>query len=292
MFYSFSLSASESVPSISGIYIIFNQVSCSYYIGSSIDIRNRMRAHIRALMEQTHRNRYLQRAYNRHGPDAFLFSILEEVPDTANLIACEQRWLDTSSASYNLSPTAGSPLGVKYSEEIKRAMSERMLGRIPWNKGIPLQDEDTRRKMSELRRGLAPWNKGKKGAQEAWNKGKPMAEESREKDRQEALKKYEQETAEQHELRRERLARGRETMRAREKENPELRALRIERFTKKGNETKRIKFAEKLKAREQERLAQEQALLARWEQVDNTASTLDASEYKPLQLWSDTDFAS
>lgn len=291
MFYPFSLSVSAFVPSVSGIYIIFNQESRSYYIGSSIDIRNRLREHIRALIRQTHRNRYLQRAYNHHGPDAFLFGILEEVPDTANLIACEQRWLDTSSASYNLSPTAGSPLGVKYSEEIKRAMSERLRGRAPWNKGAVLKDEEVRRKLSKAKQGRDPWNKGKKGAQEAWNKGKTMRRESREKDRQEALKKYESETPEQHERRRERLARGRETMRAREKENPELRALRIERFTKKGNETKRIRFAEKLKAREQERLAKEQAALARWENVD-PIEPLDPTEYKPLSLFDIDGFAS
>lgn len=38
--------------------------------------------------------------------------------------------------------------GIKRSEEVKREMSERMKGNIPWNKGIPRTDEE-KRKMSE-----------------------------------------------------------------------------------------------------------------------------------------------
>lgn len=254
MFYPFSLSASESVPTVSGIYIIFNQVSFAYYIGSTINVRKRMREHIRALDAQTHRNRYLQRAYRSHGPNAFVFSILEEVSDIASLISCEQRWLDTSSASYNLSPTAGSPLGVKYSEEVRRAISERKKGCTPWNKGKELENEDARRKMSEAKLGRDPWNKGKKGLQEAWNKGKPMGEASREKDRQEALKRLNAETPEQRELRRERLARGRETIR------------------------------ERIKAREASQLAEERKHIARLENIDLSVS-FDSKEYRPLTLF-------
>lgn len=44
--------------------------------------------------------------------------------------------------------------------------------------------------------------------------------------------------------------------------------------------------------KEAKRLAEEQALLARWENTDNTASTLDPSKYQPLTLFDMDDFAS
>lgn len=250
--YAFSLSASKMVPPVSGIYIIFNQESCAYYIGSSLNIRERLREHLRALQRQTHRNRYLQRAYNLHGPDAFLFDILELVEDEAILIPREQHWLDTSTATYNLSPTAGSPRGVKHTEEMRRRNSERQLGQVPWNKGRPLEDEEARRKMSEAKQGKAPWNKGKKGVQAAWNKDVPMKEESKEKCREAGLKKYKSETPEQHERRKANLAKGLETIQLRKR-------------------------------------AREQAHIARLLQPSDAPITpLDPSGYKPLTLW-DTD---
>lgn len=48
----------------------------------------------------------------------------------------EQRFLDTYSNLYNLSPTARTVLGIKRSKDFCRKISESQIGRIPWNKGL------------------------------------------------------------------------------------------------------------------------------------------------------------
>ena len=49
--------------------------------------------------------------------------------------------------------------GYKHTEQCKRRMSDKKVGKQPWNKGIA-HSEESRRKMSESRRGVIPWNKG------------------------------------------------------------------------------------------------------------------------------------
>jgi len=52
-------------------------------------------------------------------------------------------------------PSACGMLGKKHSEETK----EKMRGRMPWNKGIPMSDE-SKQKLRETIKGKIPWNKG------------------------------------------------------------------------------------------------------------------------------------
>lgn len=77
-----------------------------------------------------HYNKHLQAAYNKYGFDNFKFLILEETQVKENLIRNEQFYIDKYNASdsrygYNKSPTAGSPLGVKHSVEVKAKLGER-----------------------------------------------------------------------------------------------------------------------------------------------------------------------
>ena len=57
-----------------------------------------------------------------------------------------------------------------YTEETKIKMSESHLGKIPWNKGIPMSEE-TKRKESETH----------KGKRNYWLEGKPLSEEHKRK---------------------------------------------------------------------------------------------------------------
>lgn len=68
------------------IYAIQCKVNDKIYIGQTINYKNRIENHKRALKTNKHTNPYLQQDYNEYGIDNFMFYKLEEnVPDTLNL---------------------------------------------------------------------------------------------------------------------------------------------------------------------------------------------------------------
>ena len=108
------------------IYLIRNTANGKFYVGSAVDVNKRLSQHKRCLRRNAHQNRKLQSAWNKHGETAFTFTVIEEVTDSAALLQREQFWIDTMCAvrfGYNLTPTAGSPLGTRHSDETKRRMS-------------------------------------------------------------------------------------------------------------------------------------------------------------------------
>lgn len=62
---------------ICGIYKIENTINNMLYIGQSVDIQKRWIEHRYELNKGIHINKHLQRAWNKYGQDAFVFSILE-----------------------------------------------------------------------------------------------------------------------------------------------------------------------------------------------------------------------
>lgn len=120
---------------ISGIYQIINIINKKMYIGSAKNIKDRWRNHKRLLNNDKHSNRYLQRAWNKYGKENFDFQIIESIDSLINLIPREQHFIDNMMSynkkyGYNLSPTAGSTLGVKYSEEAKLKIGLTHKGKI------------------------------------------------------------------------------------------------------------------------------------------------------------------
>ena len=81
-------------------------------------------------------------------------------------------------------------MGRILSEEHKRkiglANSIALLGKVPWNKGIPMSEE-TKKKLSEYHMGRTAWNKGKKASLESKrkmsvaHKGKKLTDEHKQK---------------------------------------------------------------------------------------------------------------
>lgn len=211
------LCSSSTCP---GVYKITNLVNGKYYVGSAVDPRKRWNTHLSSLRRGRHHSQHLQAAFFKYGEAMFEFSIIEDVQDPKDLISREQFFIDEGKTSdgsygYNISPTAGSILGTKRSEEsrMRTSLAIRNLptafkpGQTAWNKGKHWSIE-TRRKMSlaqtgrkqdpESIRKRTEKVRGSKRTQEtkdriskalravgwklshpAWNKGKPWSDEAR-----------------------------------------------------------------------------------------------------------------
>lgn len=140
----------------SGVYLITNLSNGKLYVGSAKSIEARVQGHFKELEKNCHGNRHLQNAYNSYG-DVFEVTIIYEC-ENANLLTIEelkedilnveQQYLDyywDSGILYNLTPTAGSTLGFKMSEDsIERLRAS--------HKGKVMPDE-VRNKISEANKG-------------------------------------------------------------------------------------------------------------------------------------------
>lgn len=105
----------------SGVYKITNIVNGKFYIGSSFDIKSRTKGHLNDLRADRHCNNHLQRSFNKHGEDRFIFETLVYCP-VEELLILEQYLMDFYQPQYNIQKTAGSPLGTKMSEETKEKL--------------------------------------------------------------------------------------------------------------------------------------------------------------------------
>ncbi len=178
-----------------GIYQILHAASGRAYVGSAVHLGKRQAQHQRALRAGTHRNVKLQRAWGKYGEGAFVFKVLEHVPEPANLLQREQAWIDALDAvakGFNLTPTAGSILGMKFTDEARRRMSSAATGKTksPEHvakvaaslKGRKMTDEQ-RQKMRDAKLGktFGPRSPevGKKIS--AALKGRPLSDEHRQK---------------------------------------------------------------------------------------------------------------
>lgn len=106
----------------SGIYAITNTLNGHVYIGSAVNISQRWGQHTRHLNKNSHHSDYLQRAWDKYGADCFEFSVLEYC-EAEWLLRWEQTFIDNEHPEYNVSPTAGSSLGVKHTDAAKHNMS-------------------------------------------------------------------------------------------------------------------------------------------------------------------------
>ena len=183
------------LPAHGGIYQIRHDLSGRVYVGSAVSITKRCAQHIRELNRSKHHSQKLQNAWNKYGADAFSFSVIEEVSAPENLLAREQHWIDTFDAArvgFNMTPTAGSILGHKFSDESKRRMSKAATGHIKSaehranlsrvNTGKTMSDE-ARQKMRDAKLGTkrGPHSAETKAKMSAARVGKRPSAETREK---------------------------------------------------------------------------------------------------------------
>lgn len=83
---------------ITGIYQIKNTTTGECYVGSSVNIQERLYNHMCNLCKGVHINKLLQESWNRDGPVAFTFSILEAVENRTVLRQREVYWVKKTEA--------------------------------------------------------------------------------------------------------------------------------------------------------------------------------------------------
>lgn len=178
----------------SGIYRISNNVDSRIYVGSAKILWKRFLGHFRKLEIDKHKNRYFQNFYTKHKGAIFTFDLLELVEDLSTLISREQFWLDETKCyehdiGFNLSPTASSTLGLKWSEEQK----ERRRGKNSPSFGVKMSEE-RKLEMSKRHKGNQYWRSRKPFSEETlakiseaskgnqhWKLRGPYSEETRKK---------------------------------------------------------------------------------------------------------------
>lgn len=127
-----------------GIYKIINVVNNKFYVGSAVNLSRRRARHFSELRNNRHKNGRLQNAWLKYGEQAFVFVIVEELPDGADLLAAENVWLKEHVGKdycYNLGVDATAPAlgmfgelsptwGRKHTEEAKAKIAAASASRV------------------------------------------------------------------------------------------------------------------------------------------------------------------
>lgn len=108
----------------SGVYKITCTANGRFYIGSAVNFKRRWIYHRRDAVAGKHSSRHLQRAWDKHGPEAFKFEVLI-VCSKECLIMYEQQAMNALKPEFNMAPTAGSCLGVKHTATAREDNASR-----------------------------------------------------------------------------------------------------------------------------------------------------------------------
>lgn len=106
-----------------GIYTIENRENGHTYVGSAVDFAARRRLHLHLLRHDKHHSPYLQRAFNKYGEEAFVFTLIEEAP-RERLFERETYWIQTLLPEYNGNNITATRLGMTTSELTKQKLRE------------------------------------------------------------------------------------------------------------------------------------------------------------------------
>lgn len=96
----------------SGVYEVVNKVNGNRYVGATSHFRSRWKTHLNELRSGKHHAPGLQKDWNEHGADAFVFNKLL-VCSSRNLLLYEQIYLDALQPEYNTCKVAGTRKGIK-----------------------------------------------------------------------------------------------------------------------------------------------------------------------------------
>jgi hypothetical protein len=126
------------------------------YICVSKNTKKRFNAH-----KNAKENQHLKNAVQKYGFDVLIKQIVL-ISDETYCFDIEKKLRPTDQIGWNITAGGGNPPAKKNSGSFK-------IGIVPWNKGIPMDDE-TKARVSAAKQGQIPPNKGK-----------PMSDEAKEK---------------------------------------------------------------------------------------------------------------
>lgn len=102
-----------------GIYRIRNIINGHRYFGHSGWLHKRERQHFNELKRHEHDNQILQRAWNKHGEDAFVFEVIILCDSLKEALEYENFCLKNLNPEYNICKDASSSTGVKRSDDFR-----------------------------------------------------------------------------------------------------------------------------------------------------------------------------
>ena len=164
----------DNTPKEPGIYYIYNIQNGKVYVGSSRDLQERFRKHLRGLRRNYHFNQHLQRAWIKYGEKKFTFRVIELVDNLDDLLNREQYWIDATCCvddhkGYNIALYADRH---ELSEETRVKLSEAFTGKH--------HSEETKQKISEALTGRKLSEEHRKHLSEALT-GREFSKETRQK---------------------------------------------------------------------------------------------------------------
>ncbi len=122
----------DTIPTVSGIYLITCTITGKIYIGSAINLHRRWIEHRSELSRNIHHNPKFQHAWNKHREQSFTFEVIELVLIPELLTAREQHWLDKfkpfGKKGLNIDRVAGSRLGSKHTAQTREKLRLASLG--------------------------------------------------------------------------------------------------------------------------------------------------------------------
>jgi group I intron endonuclease len=148
----------------SGVYMFLNKINGNCYIGSSINLNRRFRAHMYLVPSS---NLPLYCAIRKYGLENFLFLVLEYCePNINTCIKLEQKYIDLYNPDYNILKIAKSSFGFKHSSETIAKLKLKHKGELHPRFGkspSKEQKELTSIKIKEFYKTNVHPSKGKKG---------------------------------------------------------------------------------------------------------------------------------
>lgn len=108
-----------------GIYMIVNLKNGKRYVGSSVDIYNRIHEHVHNLNRNKAHNKHLQNSWNKYGQECFIYSILEYC-DVSIRFEREQYYIDCIKPEYNLTLNVVANFGHSVTDSTKEKISKTL----------------------------------------------------------------------------------------------------------------------------------------------------------------------
>ena len=108
-------------PNTQGIYALINKVNDKYYIGSSLNLKERLLSYFQPSIIALNSNRYINRAIQEYNINSFHIVILE-FTNQIDLHTAELSWINWFNPEYNIT-VPGYNLSQEHKDKISKALT-------------------------------------------------------------------------------------------------------------------------------------------------------------------------